>query len=355
MKKLFVLPFAPSSNADQAGHRLAFDIIKNDSLSSDISLLLLLNNDCEVSNELYSLCEGRISKIIVGRLATFLSWVLGGGWVYPRFCTRFSKGALNDFFRYLALNKFDCIRFEFSQTFLFGYFLRKRKDISSSRILFSIHDLQLQVVFRREGWEHFFCGWAGRSEKEILKSADEIILLSKKDEVIVQSVLDVSVPVIVQNPILSPFVYKLAAIESDKREPNTLLFWGAMGRAENERAIIDFIELIFNKLVKNNFLYKLYVVGSSPSQKMLSYSSEIIKVTGFLDDPSEYFLKASIGVVPLKMGAGVKLKTLEMLEAGVPLVISTPVGAEGVSDCVNRLLVKDFDDFYAELAVRYKK
>jgi hypothetical protein len=47
--------------------------------------------------------------------------------------------------------------------------------------------------------------------------------------------------------------------------------------------------------------------------------------------------------VPLKSGAGIKLKTLEMLAAGIP-VVSTPLGAEGV-DRGPLLTVCDEDKF----------
>ena len=84
----------------------------------------------------------------------------------------------------------------------------------------------------------------------------------------------------------------------------------------------------------------LYVVGNAPPARMRKLQSDGVVVTGFVEDPTPYFERAALGVVPLLRGAGVKLKTLEMLKAGLP-VVSTYVGAEGVDDVEHGLTVVD--------------
>ena len=54
-----------------------------------------------------------------------------------------------------------------------------------------------------------------------------------------------------------------------------------------------------------------------------------IIVTGTVPDVRPYYADASAVLVPLRTGSGTRLKILEAMAAGVP-VISTPLGAEGI-------------------------
>jgi len=52
-------------------------------------------------------------------------------------------------------------------------------------------------------------------------------------------------------------------------------------------------------------------------------------VTGFVDDVRPYLWKASVGINPVRMAAGMQNKLLEGLAAGLPMVIS-PEANEGI-------------------------
>src|SRR5207253_8622584 len=64
-----------------------------------------------------------------------------------------------------------------------------------------------------------------------------------------------------------------------------------------------------------------------------------VEVTGSVDDVRPYYREAVAAVVPLNVGGGSRLKVLEAMAAGVP-VVSTTLGAEGldVRDGENILL-----------------
>jgi polysaccharide biosynthesis protein PslH len=53
-------------------------------------------------------------------------------------------------------------------------------------------------------------------------------------------------------------------------------------------------------------------------------------VTGFVDDVRPFLHRACVVVVPLRSGGGMRLKILEAMAAG-KVIVSTPVGAEGIS------------------------
>jgi glycosyltransferase involved in cell wall biosynthesis len=63
-----------------------------------------------------------------------------------------------------------------------------------------------------------------------------------------------------------------------------------------------------------------------------------IHITGTVDDVRPYVESASVYVVPLRIGGGSRLKILEALAMGRP-VVSTPIGAEGLDVVHDRHLV----------------
>jgi glycosyltransferase involved in cell wall biosynthesis len=57
---------------------------------------------------------------------------------------------------------------------------------------------------------------------------------------------------------------------------------------------------------------------------------EGITVTGTVPDVRPYYQNAVAAIIPIRTGSGTRLKILEALAAGVP-VISSPLGAEGLA------------------------
>jgi polysaccharide biosynthesis protein PslH len=76
---------------------------------------------------------------------------------------------------------------------------------------------------------------------------------------------------------------------------------------------------------------RLTVAGRFPTTEMLKLveNEERLQVTGPVDDVRDWYARADVAVVPLRIGSGVKLKVLEAFAAGVP-VVTTSVGIEGI-------------------------
>ena len=72
------------------------------------------------------------------------------------------------------------------------------------------------------------------------------------------------------------------------------------------------------------------IVGRSPTPEVLALRSQPgVEVTGTVPDVRPYYREAVAVVVPLRVGGGTRLKILEAMAAGVP-VVSTTLGAEGL-------------------------
>jgi glycosyltransferase involved in cell wall biosynthesis len=72
------------------------------------------------------------------------------------------------------------------------------------------------------------------------------------------------------------------------------------------------------------------IVGKDPAPEVRELAQlPGIEVTGTVDDVRPFYREAIAAVVPLNVGGGSRLKILEAMAAGVP-VISTTLGAEGL-------------------------
>ncbi len=72
--------------------------------------------------------------------------------------------------------------------------------------------------------------------------------------------------------------------------------------------------------------------------------SERIQILGFVDDLPATIRAAELVIVPLQTGSGSRLKIIESLACGTP-VVSTPIGAEGWPTDWKNLTVVELDEF----------
>ena len=117
----------------------------------------------------------------------------------------------------------------------------------------------------------------------------------------------------------------------EDEEETALIYTGSMDWFPNEDAAIYFIEEILPTIQTRYPNLKFYVVGQLPSKRLKRYGDRPgVVVTGRVDDVKPYIARATVYVVPLRIGGGTRLKILEALAMG-KAVVSTSVGAEGLN------------------------
>jgi glycosyltransferase involved in cell wall biosynthesis len=109
----------------------------------------------------------------------------------------------------------------------------------------------------------------------------------------------------------------------------TLLFVGSMDYHPNVDAVTWFSLAAWPEVARNHPDLQFTIVGRQPSPAVQALASERIRVTGTVDDVRPFYASALAAVVPLRSGSGTRLKILEAMAAGVP-VVSTRLGAEGI-------------------------
>ena len=186
-------------------------------------------------------------------------------------------------------------------------------------------------------WKRFFTNLK-RDELSVISKADLTVTLNEKDR-----------NLLLTDGVAPKKVFTSALYIDNhfdvvrKPDGKTLLFYGAMNRAENYKSVIWFIDNVMNRLPDN---IELEVVGSRPPHSLLEKANDQIHIRGFVEDINPFLSTCTCMVAPLLLGAGIKAKVLEAMSAGIP-VVTNDIGIEGIDAVDNRdfCFCKSADDY----------
>ena len=164
-------------------------------------------------------------------------------------------------------------------------------------------------------------------EREILKCAYGHIVCSEREKSQLLAIAPSARVTVIENGVDCPYYTGL----NSAPVRNRIVFVGKMDYPPNIEASTRFAKTTW-PLVKEHFPeFTLSVVGSCPTASVEALRSlPGVEVTGTVPDVRPYYRDALAAVVPLRTGGGTRLKILEAMAAGVP-VISTSLGAEGLA------------------------
>jgi hypothetical protein len=136
-----------------------------------------------------------------------------------------------------------------------------------------------------------------------------------------------------RNVFLNPHgtdVDALAPPAGTVREASTLVFCGSMYMDTNSSAALYFHRAILPLIWRERPEVRLLIVGKNPPRSVAKLGEDRrITVTGTVPDIRPYLWRASVGIDPVRMAAGMQNKLIEGLAAGLPMVIS-PEANEGI-------------------------
>lgn len=113
---------------------------------------------------------------------------------------------------------------------------------------------------------------------------------------------------------------------------NSLLYIGTLSWEANVDGLLWFFADVWPRLTAKNPELKMFVVGSKPDTRLLDAAKPYpaIEFMGFVNDLEPYFLQSRLFMAPLRFGSGIKVKVLNSMCRGLP-IITTSVGAEGIA------------------------
>jgi glycosyltransferase involved in cell wall biosynthesis len=225
---------------------------------------------------------------------------------------------------------------------------RSRVDLQFQ--LMQYKTLRSSARERLLAWEGFAKLWC--YEKKLAREALLEIVCGPDDEVFIHQRVESNAPVmVVANGVDLDYFHPASAPDPRASEP-TVIFCGAMDYSPNVDALRWFFESIHGKLLKLCPCVNILIVGKSPIEEVQAYASRPgVTVTGGVPDVRPYYKRAWVQMVPLRIGGGTRLKIVESLAIGTP-VVSTTIGAQGLelTHGENILLADDPDTFAAEIS-----
>jgi glycosyltransferase involved in cell wall biosynthesis len=112
--------------------------------------------------------------------------------------------------------------------------------------------------------------------------------------------------------------------------PASLVFAGSMGWHPNLEAAQFLLREIWPGLRQSEGQWRLTIVGGQPPRSFRDEASRLgAEVTGFVEDVRPHIEQAEIYVCPIRIGGGTRVKVLDALAMGRPLV-ATELAVEGL-------------------------
>lgn len=313
-KILIITAFVPSRRT--AGQNYTLQLIKDLSTSYEIDLCYFKYKIDDPYIE-YSDNVHVVKIININTLNKLIS-AIKIPFIHPFFSCRFYYTVV--YFLFKNRNKYDYFYFDCSQTFLYALFLpNKNKYLMAQDVIAQKYSRKKGIINKISS---FFCIF---SEMLILKMATaKILCFSEKDRELIWKYY--GLPSIKIDLFLEESI-KHISYEQIKAS-RKFVFYAAWGRIENSEGLEWFVDKVMPLINSDIFID---IIGTGFNEKLKTKIQKYSNTTllGFVDNPYP-IIAASLGLIaPLFQGAGVKVKVIESLACGTP-VIGTKVAFEGI-------------------------
>jgi GT2 family glycosyltransferase len=185
-------------------------------------------------------------------------------------------------------------------------------------------------------------------ERRIWRAADRVLYFSP-EEVATVAALEPRA----KAQVMTPYGFEAIARVREIVARQDILFVAGFGHPPNEDAAEWLARDILPRILADAPGARLWLVGSRPTDRVRALAGAHVTVTGDVDeaDLAARYASARLAIVPLRFGAGVKLKVVEALRHGLPLV-TTRVGAQGLPGLGAVASVADTPEDIASAAIR---
>lgn len=167
-----------------------------------------------------------------------------------------------------------------------------------------------------------------RYELNVIKELDGIMTISETDEKYLKTATSVPVSTI-------PFTVAANLALTNDYSASNLFHVGGMDWEPNRQAVECLID-VFPFIKQQVPEIALSLIGKGTDE--LGSNNASIHTEGFVEDLESHAIKTGILVSPISTGSGVRIKILEMMALGIP-VITTSKGAQGINGEGHKCLV----------------
>jgi glycosyltransferase involved in cell wall biosynthesis len=167
-----------------------------------------------------------------------------------------------------------------------------------------------------------------RFERRAFAEASRTVAVSAEDAALMRDRFEARRVCVVDNGVDTAYFRP----DTTRREPRTILFLGSLEWRPNLDGVGLLLDQVFPAVRAREAAARLLLVGRNPPEWLRRRAAEVpgVELHATVPDVRPYLARSSVLAVPLRIGGGSRLKILEALASGVP-VVSTRVGAEGLN------------------------
>lgn len=320
MRILFITPYVPSERA--GGEKFTKLLLEHLSYNHKIDLIYFrYSHD---SNYVPPSQNIIVIKICYNSTLIKLRNAILYPFVHPLFSVRFNYSILQFIKEKMKETHYDLLYLDHSQMALYGKFFSNIKKIYMS------HDVMLQRYSRSSNFLiRKFVTW---SECKLMSQPNTTIFtFSEKDKRIIKS--KYGIDSFVTNFYLNEAILKAIPTSIKKQ----IIFFGQWKRSDNFNGLKWFIEKIYPQISKEVIIT---IMGSGLPEDFKSSINNLrnIEYLGFVNNPYTLIANSLAVISPLFSGAGVKVKVIEALACGTP-VIGNDIAFEGISNKYKEFMI----------------
>jgi glycosyltransferase involved in cell wall biosynthesis len=356
-KILIVKPFVPYP-PDQGTRVLSFGLIRTLQEKFDVTVLTLMAGieETAAARELENHCSRVVSVLAPNRKSVFHR---AGYKLWYSALSTFGRRSMKSLYdcpgvlvreaRHLAAEDFDLVVLEYWQIY------RLLDLFPSDRVVLLTHDVELLVnrhnallerhLLRKLSKVH---RWLKEQREELIayRRAPRVLALTERDAAAVRKIRSGAPPrsrgAGVEPPATASEAWEDAfssaggvhvlpfGLNTDSytessivRNPREVLFMGELRASFNADALEYFILKVWPHLSDVDDIRVTVVGGDLPEHLSFFGRDDRVEVTGRVPDVRPYLARAGCIVVPLRFGGGLRIRILEAMMTGAPVVCSS--------------------------------
>jgi len=186
-----------------------------------------------------------------------------------------------------------------------------------------------------------------RYEGRVCREFDHVLAVTEEDKQALAQLAGTPCSITVVPIATAPDTVGVVQRQPDARD---IVSVGSMFYPPNVEGVLWFADEVYPLIKAQLPDVKLYLIGSRPARaiRRLGERDPSIVVTGYVEDLAPYLARSAVMIAPLHFGSGMRVKILDSLARGMPLV-STPFGCQGihVTHDENILIADAPEDFAA--------
>jgi len=339
------ITFPPSDGGSVAVLNISLPLARS---GHEVTILSFITEKHGITDKNLAKLEKHVSiRLVNKKTAVRLHSILGNYFFSdePYTAQRFFSATYdNELRKLLSEESFDIVQFE--GLYVLPY-INTVRECSSALTVFRSHNAEHEI------WKSFSSA-TGNPLKKIylanlaarlmkmstryINSYDLIVPISDRDSSFYQSIGNIKPSMVCS----SGYDTKKVPLHANHAASNQLFYIGSLDWLPNRQGLLWFLGKVFRKLSRDNPEMVFYIAGrNAPGTFIRKINQPNVKYCGEVMTARDFVSSKGISVVPLFSGSGMRVKIIESMALGKP-VVATSKAAEGL-DVVNgeNILIAD--------------